>query len=104
MYTSTKSLADIKAPIDGELKAFQQYFKEAMRSKVPLLDRVTGYIIRSKGKQVRPMFVFLCTRLFGETKPAAYEAAALVELLHTATLVHDDVVDDSLERRGFFLD
>ncbi len=73
-----------------------------MRSDVALLDRITWYIVRSKGKQVRPMLVLLCARLFGAVNEATYTAAALVELLHTATLVHDDVVDDAHRRRGFF--
>ena len=73
-----------------------------MQSQVPLLDKVTHYIVRRKGKQVRPMFVFLSAKLCADTTESTYHAASLVELLHTATLVHDDVVDDSLERRGFF--
>lgn len=93
---------DIQRPIDQEIKAFETHFREAMRSPAPLLDRITYYIVRRKGKQVRPMFVFLAAKLCGEVNPATYTAASLVELLHTATLVHDDVVDDSYERRGFF--
>lgn len=73
-----------------------------MRSQVPLLDRVMYYIVQRKGKQVRPMFVLLSARLHGEIGESTYTAASLIELLHTATLVHDDVVDDALERRGFF--
>jgi octaprenyl-diphosphate synthase len=73
-----------------------------MQSKVPLLDKITHYIIRRKGKQMRPMFVFLTTKMLGEMNDKAYDAASLIELLHTATLVHDDVVDDANERRGFF--
>ncbi len=97
-----KPLPSIKAPIAEELKAFEQHFRDAMRSPVPLLDRITYYIVRRKGKQVRPMFVFLSAKICGEVREATYTAASIVELLHTATLVHDDVVDDSLERRGFF--
>jgi octaprenyl-diphosphate synthase len=96
------SLQNIQASIADELEAFEKHFRDAMRSPVPLLDRITYYIVRRKGKQVRPMFVFLSAKLCGEIGEATYTAASLVELLHTASLVHDDVVDDSLERRGFF--
>lgn len=92
----------IKAPIEAELKAFEGHFREAMRSHVSLLDKITYYIVRRKGKQVRPMFVFLSAQLFGPANDSSFTAASLIELLHTATLVHDDVVDDSYERRGFF--
>ena len=88
--------------IDEELRVFESRFKEAVRSNVPMLDRIMRYIVKRKGKQLRPMFVFLSAKLFGEVNESTYRAASLVELLHTATLVHDDVVDDSLERRGFF--
>ncbi|TXB64471.1 polyprenyl synthetase family protein [Phaeodactylibacter luteus] len=97
-----KSLDSIKSPIAEELKVFEGRFREAMRSPVSLLDKITYYIVRRKGKQVRPMFVFLSAKLCGGVGDATYTAASLVELLHTATLVHDDVVDDSFERRGFF--
>lgn len=97
-----KSLDVIKGPIEEELQLFESHFRESMRSQVPLLDKITFYIVRRKGKQVRPMFVFLAAKLCGTVGDATYAAASLVELLHTATLVHDDVVDDSLERRGFF--
>jgi len=96
------SLEDIKKPIQKELNLFEQKFKESMQSSVPLLDRITYYIYKRKGKQMRPLFVFFCARLFGEIQDAVYRGAAMVELLHTATLVHDDVVDNSFERRGFF--
>lgn len=96
------SLDTIKAPIESELKSFETHFREAMRSPVPLLDRITYYIVRRKGKQVRPMFVFLAAKLCGEIKESTFSAASLIELLHTATLVHDDVVDDAYQRRGFF--
>lgn len=96
------SLQSIQEPIAKELQAFEEHFREAMRSPVPLLDRITYYIVRRKGKQVRPMFVFLSASLCGDVGEATYTAASLVELLHTASLVHDDVVDDSFERRGFF--
>src|SRR5687767_1327133 len=88
--------------IKSELVTFEQHFKEAVRSQAPLLDRIMRYIVKRKGKQLRPMFVLLSAKLCGEINDAAYRAASLVELLHTATLVHDDVVDDSMERRGFF--
>lgn len=88
--------------IENELKIFEEKFKDAVNSNVPLLDRVMRYVVKRKGKQLRPMFVFLAAKLCGEVNDSTYRAASLVELLHTATLVHDDVVDDSLERRGFF--
>lgn len=97
-----KSLNTIKAPISEELKKFESHFKASMNSSAPLLDTITHYIVKRKGKQVRPMFVFLAAKLCGEIKEATFVAASLVELLHTATLVHDDVVDDSNTRRGFF--
>ena len=96
------SLDLIKQPITSELDIFEVRFRDAMRSHVPLLDKITWYIVQRKGKQVRPMLVLLSARLFGPINEASYTAASLVELLHTATLVHDDVVDDSNERRGFF--
>src|SRR5436189_5744629 len=88
--------------ISNELQTFESRFKEAVRSQSPLLDRIMRYIVKRKGKQLRPMFVLLSAKLCGEINEPAYRAASLVELLHTATLVHDDVVDDSIERRGFF--
>ena len=88
--------------IEKELKIFAEYFKEAVRSNTPLLDRIMRFIVKRKGKQLRPMFVLLSAKLCGEVNETAYRAASLVEVLHTATLVHDDVVDDSMERRGFF--
>lgn len=84
------------------MEEFESYFKAAMKSDNLLLDRITHYIIKRKGKQMRPMFVFLSSKLCGEITPATYTAASLIELLHTATLVHDDVVDVSNTRRGFF--
>ena len=84
------------------MEAFEEKFKDAMKSSVPLLDKITGYIVKRKGKQIRPMFVFLSAKVSGEINDSTHRAAALIELLHTATLVHDDVVDDSNERRGFF--
>ena len=88
--------------IAQELKVFEQKFRQDVRSNAPLLDRITHYIINRKGKQLRPRFVLLSAKLFGPIDDSSYRAASLVELLHTATLVHDDVVDESLERRGFF--
>jgi octaprenyl-diphosphate synthase len=88
--------------IKEELSVFEKKFEEAVKSNTPLLDRIMKFIIKRKGKQIRPMFVFLSAKLHGEVNESTYRAAALVELLHTATLVHDDVVDESLERRGFF--
>ncbi len=96
------TLDEIKRPIEKELDEFEVRFRESMRSKAPLLDRITHYIVTRKGKQMRPMFVFLSAKLCGEINEATYVAASLVEILHTATLVHDDVVDDSYKRRGFF--
>ncbi len=95
-------LDDIKRPIAKELDEFEIRFRENMRSNAPLLDRITHYIVTRKGKQMRPMFVFLSARLCGEINEVTYIAASLVEILHTATLVHDDVVDDSYQRRGYF--
>ena len=95
-------IRDIKRPIQEEMLLFESKFKEAMRSPVPLLDKIMHYIIKRKGKQMRPMFVFLTGKLFGEVNDSTYRAASLIELLHTATLVHDDVVDDANIRRGFF--
>ncbi|HZK64690.1 MAG TPA: polyprenyl synthetase family protein [Puia sp.] len=85
-----------------ELVVFEKKFREAVKSQAPLLDRIMRFIVNRKGKQIRPMFVFLSARLCGQINESTYRAASLVELLHTATLVHDDVVDESLERRGFF--
>ena len=88
--------------IKDELKEFETRFREAVKSQTPLLDRIMGYIVKRKGKQLRPMFVLMCAKLAGGINESTYRAASLVELLHTATLVHDDVVDDAQERRGFF--
>lgn len=96
------NLDEIKKPIAQELDLFEKRFRESMRSKAPLLDRITHYIVSRKGKQMRPMFVFLSAKLSGGITEATYTAASLIEILHTATLVHDDVVDDSYKRRGFF--
>src|SRR6187402_650526 len=88
--------------IGKELKIFEEKFAQAVKSNTALLDTIMKLIIKRKGKQLRPMFVFLSAKLNGEINESTYRAAALVELLHTATLVHDDVVDESYERRGFF--
>src|SRR3982751_1640669 len=90
-----------EALLKDELKIFEKEFREAVKSQVPLLDRIMRFIVNRKGKQLRPMFVLLSARLCGPVNDSTYRAASLVELLHTATLVHDDVVDESLERRGF---
>lgn len=91
-----------KSVIGAELEQFEIHFRDAVKSRVPLLDRIMHYIVKRKGKQLRPMFVLLSARLGGEINESSYRAASLVELLHTATLVHDDVVDEAMERRGFF--
>ncbi|MFN8862923.1 MAG: polyprenyl synthetase family protein [Flavobacteriales bacterium] len=92
----------IQAPIASEMEEFERFFKRALKSDNKLLDRVSHYIIRRKGKQMRPMFVFLTSKVCGGVTPSSYTAASMIELLHTATLVHDDVVDDAETRRGFF--
>jgi octaprenyl-diphosphate synthase len=91
-----------KQVISEELVMFEVHFKEAVKSRISLLDRIMQYIVKRKGKQMRPMFVLLSAKLGGTVNESTYRAASLVELVHTATLVHDDVVDDSMERRGFF--
>lgn len=93
---------EIKRPIEREMREFENKFRASMKSSVPLLDKITYYIVKRKGKQLRPMFVFLSARVCGEVNESTYRAASLIELLHTATLVHDDVVDESYFRRGFF--
>ena len=96
------SVKEIMDPISSEMSEFEVRFRENMKSEVPMLDKVTHYVIRRKGKQMRPMFIFLTAKMLGNINDKTYDAATLVELLHTATLVHDDVVDDANERRGFF--
>jgi octaprenyl-diphosphate synthase len=96
------SLEEIRKPILPHLEEYEKTFRNSLKSSVPLLDKVTRYIYRQKGKQMRPLFVFLSADISGRINPSTYRAAAMIELLHTATLVHDDVVDDSNERRGFF--
>lgn len=96
------NIQDIQAPIANEMELFEQKFRSFMKSNVMLLDKIMNYIVKRKGKQIRPMFVFLTARTCGQITEATYRGAALIELLHTATLVHDDVVDDANYRRGFF--
>lgn len=96
------NLDHIRQPVAKEMDLFEDKFKTAMQSRVPLLDRITRYIVKRKGKQIRPLFVFLSAGMIADISEATHRGAALVELLHTATLVHDDVVDDAYERRGFF--
>jgi octaprenyl-diphosphate synthase len=96
------SLEEIKDPIRENLQEFEKKFRSSMKSSVPLLEAVTRYLYRRKGKLMRPMFVFLTAKMCGQVNESTYRAASLIELLHTASLVHDDVVDDSNERRGFF--
>ena len=95
-------LEEIKNPIKQEMKLFEKKFQESMRSEVFLLDKITQFILKTKGKQIRPIFVFLCAKLVGEITEKTHRGAAMIELIHTATLVHDDVVDESFKRRGFF--
>jgi octaprenyl-diphosphate synthase len=96
------TLQEIQAPVRENLAIFEDKFRNSLKSPVPLLDKIMHYIVRRKGKQMRPLFVFLSARVCGEIKDPTYTAASMIELLHTATLVHDDVVDDSNMRRGFF--
>ncbi|MDB5005546.1 MAG: polyprenyl synthetase family protein [Mucilaginibacter sp.] len=96
------SINEIKKPIAADIDVFEERFKASMQSSVPLLDRITHYIVKRKGKQIRPMFVFFSASICGGINESTHRGAALVELLHTATLVHDDVVDNSYQRRGFF--
>ncbi|WP_296699259.1 polyprenyl synthetase family protein, partial [Algoriphagus sp.] len=95
-------LKQIQVPIEAEMAEFEQKFRGLMKSKVKLLDHIMNYIVKRKGKQMRPMFVFLTAGITGGINESTHRGAALIELLHTATLVHDDVVDDSNYRRGFF--
>lgn len=96
------TVKQIKAPVEEEMKSFEIFFKDAMKSKVSLMDKITHYIIKRKGKQMRPMFVFLTAKMLGKVNNSTFIAASMIELLHTATLVHDDVVDEANMRRGFF--
>lgn len=101
-HKSVKPIDKIKQPIQGEMERFEGVFRDSMRSSVPLLDKIMHYIVKRKGKQIRPMFVFLTAKALGAVSESTHRGAALIELLHTATLVHDDVVDEAYERRGFF--
>jgi len=96
------NIKEIKRPISNEMNVFEDKFKSSLKTRVPLLDKIMHYIIKRKGKQMRPMFVFLCAKIFNNTKESTYTAASLIELLHTATLVHDDVIDEANFRRGVF--
>lgn len=96
------SVKEILAPVSEEMQEFEVRFKKSMQSDVPLLDKITHYVVKRKGKQMRPLFIFLTAKMLGKITDKTYDAACLVELLHTASLVHDDVVDDANERRGFF--
>ena len=96
------TIKDIQSPIAQEMVEFEKKFHQSMKSKVLLLDKIMGYIVKRKGKQMRPMFVFLAAGVAGNINDSTYRGASLIELLHTATLVHDDVVDDANYRRGFF--
>lgn len=96
------SIKSIKAPIATEMDLFEDKFKDVMKGNAPLLDKITHYIVKRKGKQMRPMFVFLVANICGGLSDRSYRAASLIEMIHTATLVHDDVVDDAYKRRGFF--
>jgi octaprenyl-diphosphate synthase len=95
---------DIRKPIEHEMEVFEEKFSKLMLSNVPLLNRITHYIIKRKGKQMRPMLIFLCSKLLnsGKLNEKVYRGASVIELIHTATLIHDDVVDESNKRRGFF--
>ncbi|HEC43060.1 MAG TPA: polyprenyl synthetase family protein [Bacteroides sp.] len=95
-------LNEIRNPVVHEMREFEKHFRDAMKSDITLLNLITNYLLRIKGKQVRPLFVFLTAGLAGGITPSTYNAASLIELLHTASLIHDDVVDESFERRGFF--
>ena len=99
-----KVVEKIKKPIYDEMEVFEKKFRDSMSSSVSLLNRITHFIVNRKGKQMRPMFVFLVSKMFGNGKvnERTYRGAAVIELIHTATLVHDDVVDESYKRRGFF--
>jgi octaprenyl-diphosphate synthase len=96
------ALNKIKAPIRDEMSKFEPFFRQQLKTKIPLLGIITNYIIRRKGKQMRPMLVFLTAKLHGEINDSTFMAATLIELLHSATLIHDDVVDETYQRRGIF--
>ena len=97
-----KDIDQIKEPVKDELLEFEKFFRNCLKSSIPLLDIITRYLIRRKGKQIRPAMVLLSASMLGTINESTYTAASLIELLHTASLVHDDVVDESYERRGYF--
>ena len=97
-----RSISDIRSTVQDDLKSFRRYFRESMRSDITLLNHVVQYLLRQKGKRLRPLLVILSAKCCGEISESTYRASALIELLHTATLVHDDVVDDADRRRGVF--
>jgi octaprenyl-diphosphate synthase len=101
-FTPLNSLEEIQQPVANEMQLFEEHFKKSMKSDHQLLDKIAHYIIKRKGKQMRPMFVFLSAGMCGKINDSTFTASSLIELLHTATLVHDDVVDDAGTRRGFF--
>ncbi len=101
-FVHMMTLEQIKAPVGVALEQFEIKFEEELRSKVSLLDTIMKFVIKRKGKQVRPLFVFLSAQMFGKVEESTYHAASLIEMVHTATLIHDDVVDESMERRGYF--
>lgn len=101
-HPARPSLRDIRRPVEDELASFRVYFRDALRTPVPLLDKVAQYLLRQKGKQIRPILVLLAAKVCGGVTEVSYRGAALVELMHSATLVHDDVVDDAERRRGLF--
>jgi len=98
----SNTLSEIKNPVQKELVKFETHFRESMRSQIALLDKIMYYVVKRKGKQIRPLLVFLSAKICNKITDTTYVAASLVELLHTASLVHDDVVDDAVKRRGFF--
>ncbi len=104
IFTAVKAVAQIKLPIEHEMELFEKKFLNSMSSRVALFNKITHYVVNRKGKQMRPMFVFLIAKMIneGQVNDRTYRGASVIELIHTATLVHDDVVDDSNKRRGFF--
>lgn len=98
----SKIIEEIKNPIREELQLFEEKFRDSLQSSVPLLDKITRFIVKTKGKQIRPITTFLCAKLVGEINDKTFRGASIIELIHTATLIHDDVVDDSQMRRSFF--
>lgn len=95
-------LHQIKEPVKNELKEFDQFFSDYIKGNAPLLNIITSYVLKTKGKQIRPLLVFLSAKIFGNINTSTFHAATFIELMHTATLIHDDVVDNAFERRGMF--